>query len=146
MSINFSGSLLGRSAEMNVTPMIDILLVLIIIFITVVPRSNRGLTADIPQPSPPGVIVESPDAIVIELRDTGAGNRPLLMINQHELAWRDLDIRLRSIYASRVERLAFIKGDPEVDFQYVAEAIDISRGVGIDHIGLMGKDQAQKAR
>jgi biopolymer transport protein TolR len=73
------------------------------------------------------------------LIDAGESERPRLKINQEEVGWDGLEARLQEAYKLRVDRVAFVKGDPEVDFEYVAEAVDISHHAGADRIGLLGK-------
>ncbi len=127
----------GPGAEINVTPLIDVLLVLLIIFMVIMPHHNLGEAADIPQPAkdpkgPPPV-----DTIVIQLHDLGEGRQPALKINQQEVSWNDLGPRLQDIFAGRADKLAFLKGDPEVDFQFVARAIDMTHNAGVERIGLL---------
>ncbi len=123
--------------EINVTPMIDVLLVLLIIFMVLFPPQSTGESADIPQPTtdpsspPPGA------AIVIRISQSGASQRPALKINDEEISWQSLGPRLQQIYALRRDKVAFLKGGPEVDFQYVAEAIDIAHHAGVARVGLM---------
>jgi biopolymer transport protein ExbD len=121
---------------MNVTPLIDVLLVLLIIFM-VLPH-HRGEQAEIPQPSS----ISLPDpagAIVVQLSDAGEGRPPAVSINRKEVSWEKLDSALREIYEKRKEKAVFLKGDPEIDFQYVAEAVDIAHHAGVDRVGLMGQ-------
>ena len=123
------------NSEMNVTPLIDVLLVLLIIFM-VLPH-HFGERAELPQaqkvePAP------TPEPVVIELGDKGFGNAPTLRINHDQVGWEALEIRLRDIFENRLERIAFVKGDPEIDFQYVAEVIDMAHHAGVDHVGLLG--------
>ena len=80
-----------------------------------------------------------PSPIVIQLKDIGEGKRPLLKINQEEVSWDALESRLTDVFKLRVDRVAFVKGDPEVDFEYVAQTVDITHHAGADRIGLMGK-------
>ncbi len=125
------------SAEMNVTPLIDILLVLLIIFMTVLPHHYRGEKAEIPH-STDTVKPPSPGTVVVELHDNGEGQRPTLTINQEEVSWQQLEPRLKEILLPRVERVAFMKGDPELDFEYVAQAVEIVHRAGAERVGLMG--------
>src|SRR5262245_23307204 len=118
-----SGSRSGVNSEINVTPMIDVLLVLLIIFMVILPHHVWGERALIAMPP------DNPDprpepAVVIQLHDRGPHSVPGLTINEQEVAWPDLDSKLRGIFARRIEQVAFLKGDPEIDFQYVAEALD----------------------
>ena len=62
-----------------------------------------------------------------------------MSINRKEVAWNNLDSSLREIYEKRKEKVVFLKGDPEIDFQYVAEAVDIAHHAGVDRVGLMGQ-------
>ena len=125
-------------AEINITPMIDILLVLIIVFMVVVSMSQeKGLEAQIPQPanekSPP--LPER--TIVIQVAWTGNNQQPSLKINDDDVKWEKLHDRLSEIFAGRLERVAFVKGDDDVDFEFVADAIDIARSSGVQRIGLL---------
>ena len=128
----------GYSADINVTPMIDILLVLLIIFMVIVPVTPKGLDAMVPQP-PKKEQQQNPNdtrTIVVQILYR-AGNYPTYKINETDVAKADLLPRLTDIYANRAERIMFVKGDDKIDFKYVAEAIDIGRSAGVDHIGLM---------
>ena len=126
----------NRSSEMNVTPLIDVLLVLLIIFM-VLPH-NVGERAEIPQaktdPTPP-----RPDGpiVVIQLRDNGFRNAPSLTIDHDPVSWDSLENKLRDIYRRRIERVMLLRGDPQIDFQYVAEVVDMAHHAGVDHVGLL---------
>ncbi len=126
-------------AEINMTPMIDVLLVLIIVFMVVVSMSEqKGLDAQIPQPSQKDS-APAPSTIVIQVAWAGDQQEPTLKINEEEVAWDKLHDRLFDIFKQRAERVAFVKGDDDVDFQYVADAISIARNSGVDKIGLLTK-------
>ena len=128
----------GRSAEMNVTPLIDVLLVLIIIFMVVVPHHSRGELADIPQTTPKHSRVLEPErTIVVKLHDEGEGKRPTLKINQEQTSWEQLMPRMKEIMSARVERVTFIQADGNVEFAYVAEAVAMTRAAGAGRIGLL---------
>lgn len=74
---------------------------------------------------------------MIELGDNGLGNAPLIRINDDPIAWDSLESKLHDIYGTRMEKVAFLKGDPEIDFQYVAEVLDRAHHAGVDHVGLL---------
>ncbi len=135
----------NASAEINVTPLIDVLLVLLIIFMVVFPDHRRGELADIPMPNTDHKVAGSETHIVIQLLDAGEGNLPVLRINSNPVGWDTLEGRLREIFQLRSERTAFLKADPEIDFQYVADALDIAHQAGVDRVGLMGPDSAKGA-
>jgi biopolymer transport protein ExbD len=128
-----------RSCEINVTPLIDILLVLLIIFMVVLPEHKWGEKTLVPQPSIESKETNPSTPIVIQLKDVGESKRPVLMLNQEEVSWDGLETRLTAAFKLRVDRVAFVNGDPDVDFEYVAEAVDITHHAGADRIGLMGK-------
>ena len=127
----------GYSSDINVTPMIDILLVLLIIFMVIVPTTPKGLDALVPQP--PKNPLQNPDqtrTIVVQVIYR-PGAAPAYKINETDVAKRELQQRLVDIYANRAERVMFVKGDDNVDFRFVAEVIDIGKAANVDHIGLM---------
>jgi biopolymer transport protein TolR len=132
-----------RSSEINVTPLIDVLLVLLIIFMVVRPEVNQGEQTQIPQPTSEN-LAQSPLApIIIQLKDVGESKRPDLQIitqeiNTQAVRWDELEATLRAIYEKREDRVAFIKGDPDVEFEYVAQAVDITHRAGADRVGLLG--------
>jgi len=129
----------GSMADINVTPMIDILLVLLIIFMVIVPVTPKGLEALVPQPpkTKQPENDKSDRTIVVQVLYRSMNAPPLYKINETDVAKAELLPKLSDIYANRAERVMFIKGDDKIDFRYVAEAIDIGRAAGVDHIGLM---------
>ena len=128
----------GQSAEMNVTPLIDVLLVLIIIFMVVMPHHSLGEQADIPQTAQKhSRVLEPEQTIVVQLHDEGEGRRPTLKINQEQTSWEQLVPRMKEIMSPRVERVAFMQADGNVEFAYVAEAVAMTRAAGAGRIGLL---------
>lgn len=135
------GSRKDVGSEINVTPLIDVLLVLLIIFMVILPHHHFGEKADIPLPSSDTPLPPPITTIVIQLLDAGKEQRPKIEINHQPVAWAGLEPRLREIYRLRSDRVAFLKGDPEINFEYVAEVIDASHRAGADRVGLMsGKE------
>jgi biopolymer transport protein TolR len=134
MSMAVGGPSSGPKSDINMTPMIDVLLVLIIIFMVITPLTPKGLEALVPQPPPPNQPPNTSDqrtvVIVIDKNHK-------FMINQDPIEESALQSRLSDIFKTRAERVVFVKGDPDLEFQYVARAIDIAHGAGIDKVGLM---------
>jgi len=133
MGISFGSLQRGTIAEMNVVPLIDILLVLLIIFMVISPRVPVGFSVVLPEPpetfaGPP----EPVDVVVVQVLRDGS-----LCINQQPVAWPDLQARLESIFKLRASGVAFVRGDGEIEFGAVARAIDVMRGSGITSVGLM---------
>jgi biopolymer transport protein ExbD len=120
--------------DINMTPMIDVLLVLLIIFMVIAPVTPKGLETLVPQPAQPNQQPTAADTrtVVIQINKGGA-----LMINQEPVELSRLGARLEDIFKTRAERVVFVKGDPDLEYQAVANAIDIAHGAGIDKVGLM---------
>ncbi len=130
----------GQTADINVTPLIDVLLVLLIIFMVITPLTPKGLEALVPQPPPPNQPETQTDrTVVVQVLEAPGGGKPKLKINQGaDIAWDDLGNQLTNIFKTRAERVMFVKGDPDVEFQNVAQVIDIARGTQvIDRVGLI---------
>ena len=127
----------GMQSEINVTPLIDVLLVLLIIFMVIVPVTPKGLATLIPQP-PKNPNEQQPNdrTIVVQVLSNGAG-APSYKINQDDFAKAALEPKLVEIFSTRQEKVMFVKGDKDLDFSKVAEVIDFGHQAGVDNIGLI---------
>ncbi len=140
MGIQIHGGSGGAIADMNVVPLIDVLLVLLIIFMVITPTTPQGLEALVPQPSPNQPVNQDIIAKTIVVQVTCPDARcqnPGLKINQEDTTWEALGPRLDEIFKQRAEKIAFVKGDENVQFYGVARAIDIMRSSGVDKVGLI---------
>jgi len=134
MAVGGSG---GPKSEINMTPMIDVLLVLIIIFMVITPLTPKGLEALVPQPPPPNQKPNQSDQRTVVIVVEKEGDRAKYSINNEPQVEDKLGDRLQEIFKTRAERVVFVKGEPSLDFMWVAKAIDIAHGAGIDKVGLM---------
>jgi biopolymer transport protein TolR len=147
MSFSMSGNGAGggaRGPQINVTPLIDVLLTLIIVFMVAVSMDkDQGEVAQIPQPDQKHAEnVSQPRTVVIQVVWTKDNQPPTVKINRDEVKWEDLEQRLAEIYLKRAEKVVFVRGDADVDFQYVADVIDVAHHAGVQRVGLLTMDRA----
>jgi biopolymer transport protein ExbD len=136
MSMSAGGGDKGLENEINVTPMIDVLLVLLIIFMAALPAMRKAIDVQLPDPNPTVQPANAKsDQIVLEVNPGGK-----FFINSQEVAKEQLSEKIRSIYDGRPDKVIFVKGNPESKYGDIIEAMDISRGAGVLVIGVPPKD------
>jgi biopolymer transport protein TolR len=125
----------GLTNEPNVTPMIDVLLVLLIIFMLVVPMARKAIDVQLPDPTPQPTAQPNVDQIVMEVCKNAT-----YAINKQPVPKDQLGAKLKEIYDPRPDKIIFVKGCPEAKYQEVITAMDAARGAGVKVIGVPPKD------
>ena len=141
MSLDTGGGSTNLSNDINVTPMIDVLLVLLIIFMMIVPMSRKAIDLQLPDPEPAPATANPPtQQIVLQVQKDGS-----YLINKESVTKQRLAARLKEIYDPRPDKIIFVKGEATVKYQDVINAMDVARGAGVKVIGVAPKDAATPA-
>ena len=137
MAMDVGGDGGGPMVTINMTPLIDVLLVLLIIFMVITPLTPKGLEALVPQPNPDAQ--SQPESNTRTIVVSVNADKSIL-INRDPSSKDLLGNRLQDIFKTRAERVMFVRGAPNLDFSEIAEVIDIAKGAGVDKIGLLTED------